>query len=202
MGEAGREGEGQGRRRRRRGGRGGERGNRPERGPRDDFATEGAPADAIESRPAELESERAPRHESMDDSSHRDSPADHEAVEERFDPQIHEHEPVEPAFSQASSHGTLAAPAAFRAVSEHDEVADESGHHPKRKRRHAEGQAEEAQLQLVETQAEAPVVPAEDELPHRTKPRRRRSQAADNEPLKLVETQPGTQPSQDGVPTQ
>ncbi|MBC8022386.1 MAG: hypothetical protein H7Y14_04665, partial [Burkholderiales bacterium] len=53
----------------------------------------------------------------------------------------------------------------------------------------------------VETQAEVPGAAAEDDLPRRTKPRRRRSQAADNEPLKLVETQPGTAP-QDGAPTQ
>jgi hypothetical protein len=93
-------------------------------------------------------------------------------------------------------------PAAFRAVSELDEAQDESqAHRPQRKRRHAEGHEEPQQLQLVETQAEAPAASDEDELPRRTKPRRRRSQAADSEPLKLVETQPGTQASQEGAPT-
>ena len=128
----------------------------------------------------------------------------HEAVEERYDPQIHEHEPVAPAVTQAPTTPMFTAPAAFRAVSEHDEAQDESQpHRPQRKRRHAEGHAEEQQqLQLVETQVEVPLAPAEDELPRRTKPRRRRALAADNEPLKLVETQPGTQPAQDGASTQ
>jgi ribonuclease E len=199
-----REGEGQGRRRRRRGGRGGERGNRPERGSHEGFAAEASPGDAIESRAAELESARAPRHEPVDDSSHRDAPAHHEAVEERYDPQVHEHEPVAPEATQpATTTSMFTPPAAFRVVSEHDEAQDESqAHRPQRKRRHAEDQADEPQqLKLVETQVEAPVAAAEDDLPRRTKPRRRRSQAADNEPLKLVETQPGTQSPQDGATT-
>jgi len=53
----------------------------------------------------------------------------------------------------------------------------------------------------VETQSNAPVeMPAEDELPRRTKPRRRRAQETIEEPLKLVETQPGS-PPQDGAAT-
>jgi hypothetical protein len=94
-------------------------------------------------------------------------------------------------------------PVAFRSVSQHDEVVEESdSHRPQRKRRHSEGQGEQPQqLQLVETQAEAAPIATEDDLPRRTKPRRRRSQAAESEPLKLVETQPGTQMPQDGAPT-
>jgi hypothetical protein len=139
----------------------------------------------------------------VDDSSHRDASAHHEAVEERYDPQIHEHEPVAPAVTQAATTAMFTPPAAFRAVSEHDEAQGESqSQRPQRKRRHAEGHADEPQqLQLVETQAAAPPTSEDDEPQRRTKPRRRRAQAADNEPLKLVETQPGTQPSQDGVPT-
>ncbi|HUQ28300.1 MAG TPA: Rne/Rng family ribonuclease [Usitatibacter sp.] len=204
-GEAARE-EGQARRRRRRGGRGGaDRANRPERGPREGFATEAveaSPAHAMESPAPELESAPAAHHEPVHHQPVHHEPVE-DAVQERYDPQVHEREPEEPPVRHTSSHGTLAAPAAFKAVSEHDETAEESAHHhPKRKRRHAEGEAAAAQpLQLVETQVEAPVVPVEDELPRRTKPRRRRSQAADNEPLKLVETQPGAQVSQDGAPT-
>ena len=100
---------------------------------------------------------------------------------------------------------TIQAPVAFKAVSEHDETVEASEpHRPNRKRRH-EGEVrteQQPELQLVETQLDAPVAtPAEDDLPRRTKPRRRRAQAADNEPLKLVETQPGTRQGQDGAPT-
>ena len=61
--------------------------------------------------------------------------------------------------------------------------------------------APEAPLQLVETQAEA-VVPMsmDDELPRRTKPRRRRGSDVPNEPLKLVETQPGAEQRSDNQP--
>jgi hypothetical protein len=88
-------------------------------------------------------------------------------------------------------------------VSQHDEAAEESqAHRPNRKRHHVTDAPAQAELQMVETSFSAPVEPpAEEELPHRTKPRRRRSQAMDNEPLKLVETQPGDQQSQDGAPT-
>jgi len=117
------------------------------------------------------------------------------------------HEPVTPAQSQASAASTFApaqAPVAFREVSQHDEASEENApHRPNRKRRHAgEGQpAQPAELQMVETQGEAAIVPpADDELPRRTKPRRRRAQAVANEPLQIVETQPGSQ-TQDSAPT-
>ena len=91
-----------------------------------------------------------------------------------------------------------AAPAVvFHAVSEHDAAVEESHQKPARRRRqdHAQGEAAPSALQLVETQAEV-VVPApvaEDELPRRTRPRRRRGGEIPNEPLKLVETQPGAE---------
>jgi len=50
-------------------------------------------------------------------------------------------------------------------------------------------------LQLVETQLELPAASeVDDQLPHRTKPRRRHSAPVASEPLQLVETHPGTEP--------
>ena len=83
------------------------------------------------------------------------------------------------------------APVAFQAVSEHNEGDDEA-HRPQRRRKHAasEQASQQSELQLVETQLDAPVVQAvEDDLPRRTKPRRRHSMPMEAEPLKLVETQ-------------
>jgi hypothetical protein len=97
-----------------------------------------------------------------------------------------------PAFTPAPS----AQPVAFHAVSEHDAVAEEEAHKPVRRRpRHADAAPEVPSLQLVETQVEvvAPQVSAEDEPQRRTKPRRRRGSEQPNEPLMLVETQPGTE---------
>ena len=93
-------------------------------------------------------------------------------------------------------------PVAFKAVIQHDEVEGDDPHRPQRKRRHASEESNEPQaLQLVETQAEAAPLPIEDELPRRTKPRRRRSGSAEAQPLMLVETEPSaTQPS-DSPPT-
>ena len=203
--EGAREGEGQGRRRRRRGGR--NRGERGDRGPREQFGNEASPADAIESRAAELEEARAPQHEAVDTPSHQHTHARHEARDEQHDREAVRHEPVAPTMAQAPAAPTfqpMAAPVAFREVSQHDEDSAESqSHRPQRKRRHGSEHAEQQQeLQLVETQSNAPAsMPAdEDDLPRRTKPRRRRAQATIEEPLKLVETQPGTQP-QDGAPT-
>jgi ribonuclease E len=195
--------EGQGRRRRRRGGRGRDR--NAERAPREGFASEASPADAIESRAAELEEARAPVHEPVDAPSHQHTHARHEAREPQRDHDAAQHEPVAPTMEQAPAAPTfapLAAPVAFRAVSQHDPSGDESqSHRPQRKRRHGAEPSEQQQLQLVETQVEAPSAPpAEDDLPRRTKPRRRRSQAAVEEPLQIVETQPGSQPK-DGAPT-
>jgi ribonuclease E len=196
--DAAREGEGGARRRRRRGGRG-----RGDRGPRENFAAEGSAADAIESNAAELESARAPVHESVDAEVRHERPR-HEPREAEREQQAPQHEPVTPAFTQPAPMPAFApAPAAFRAVSEHDEAADVSQpHRPNRKRHHGADAPAQPELQMVETSFNAPAAaPVEEELPHRTKPRRRRSQATDSEPLKLVETQPGTQQNQDGVPT-
>lgn len=91
--------------------------------------------------------------------------------------------------------------AAFHAVSQHDDVADEAPKPVRRRRNPGDpGGAQEAPLQLVETQAAAIVAPAEDDLPHRTKPRRRRGGDAPSEPLKLVETQPGAEQRADNQP--
>ena len=98
-----------------------------------------------------------------------------------------------------------AAPAVvFHAVSEHDAAVEESQHRPMRRRRqdHAQGEAAPPALQMVETQADAPA-PApvvEEELPRRTRPRRRRGGEIANEPLKLVETQPGAEAHPDSQP--
>jgi ribonuclease E len=195
--------EGQGRRRRRRGGRGRDRNG--ERPPREGFPGEASPADAIESRAAELEEARAPVHEAVDATSHQNTHARHEAREPQRDHDAPRHEPVAPAMAQAPAAPTfapLAAPVAFREVSQHDESGDEAqSHRPQRRRRHGAEPAEQPQqLQLVETQAESfSDPPAEDDLPRRTRPRRRRSHAAVEEPLQIVETQPGSQ--QDGAPT-
>ena len=80
-------------------------------------------------------------------------------------------------------------------MSEHDAVSEEA-HRPVRRRRQGQTDAQaQAELQLVETQADAPAgnVPQEDDLPRRTKPRRRRGGTSADEPLKLVETQPGAE---------
>jgi len=197
-GEGARE-EGPGRRRRRRGGRGRGGDRNGERAPREAFANEASPADAIETHAAELESARAPAHESTD-ASHRHARPHHEARDERMEQSAPVHEPVTPTHSQASAAPTFAPvqPAvAFREVSQHDEAsAENSPHRPNRKRHHGgDGQpAQPAELQMVETQGEAAIVPpADDDLPRRTKPRRRRAQAVESEPLQIVETQPGSQ---------
>jgi len=98
-----------------------------------------------------------------------------------------------------------APPAAIHAVSEHDAAADESeAHRPVRRRRQGADHEEAAatpSLQMVETQAptmSAP--PVDDELPRRTKPRRRRGGATQEEPLQMVETQPGSDSHADGTP--
>jgi hypothetical protein len=103
-------------------------------------------------------------------------------------------EPVREAESPPPVHIPAVPPApaaAIHAVSEHD-GAEEDSHRPTRRRRKAGDEEQEAQasgLQLVETSS-APVPAAvEDELPRRTRPRRRRSGAEAPEPLQLVETQ-------------
>lgn len=195
------------RRRRRRGGRGGERGERPDRGerpPRDSFAADASPADAIEAQAARLESAREPSHEappqrerSPERATERSEYAApvHEPVSERTEPEPPVHEP-KLAYSSAPPART------FQAVSEHDDAAESDAHRPNRKRRHEADASSQAQaLQLVETQAEAQPIALDDDLPRRTKPRRKRSGPVVAEPLKLVETQPGTEVRPEGSST-
>lgn len=86
-------------------------------------------------------------------------------------------------------------PVAFHEVSQHD---GSEIHRPVRKRRHEAGSSAEpaVELQLVETQSEKvqAVAFVEDELPRRTKPRRRRSAPEESGPLQLVETRGDTLP--------
>jgi hypothetical protein len=93
-------------------------------------------------------------------------------------------------------------PTAIHAVSEHDESVTAEAHRPVRRRpRHAsEGETQPTPLQLVETVVETQPVVIEDELPRRTKPRRRRGDAPPSEPLMLVETQPGADTSRPDNP--
>jgi len=172
------EGDGGSRRRRRRGGRGGaDRPDRGDRPPRESFGGQHASsADANETRAAE--SQHA-----------RDNAPVHEPVSERTEPTPPVHEPVKPAYT--STPVFTSAPVAFQAVSEHSE-SDTEMHRPQRRRKHSasEQASQQSELQLVETQFDAPAIPAvEDELPRRTKPRRRHSAPVDAEPLKLVETE-------------
>jgi hypothetical protein len=70
---------------------------------------------------------------------------------------------------------------------------DTESHRPVRKRQ-SEGQgAPDEPLQLVETAAAVVMAPVEDELPRRTKPRRRPTAVTTQEALQLVETAPGTE---------
>jgi len=91
---------------------------------------------------------------------------------------------------------------AFHEVSEHDEAqAGSQSQRPNRRRRQGgEAQAEAQPLQMVETQAPVQMAPeGDDELPRRTKPRRRRAGQAAAEPLQMVETT-HEEPHQDNPP--
>jgi len=91
---------------------------------------------------------------------------------------------------------TPAPAAAFHAVIQHEEAAEDQ-HRPVRRRRPqaTEPVAQATPLELVETQAAIPPPLTEDELPRRTKPRRRRGGPTPGEPLLLVETQGDAQRS-------
>jgi hypothetical protein len=157
--------EGGGRRRRGRRGRG-DRGERPEQGAQREIeAVEAHPH--AEPAPTTFESVVVPL------AAAEPSP---KAIESA--PPIAAQEPVAP----------LAQPVSFHSVSEHD---DSESHHPvrRRQRRGDEGRAPEAPLQLVETQVPAAPIEMDDELPRRTKPRRRRSAPMESGKLMLVETQ-------------
>jgi ribonuclease E len=219
MGEAAPEGgegaERTGRRRRRRGGRGSEHADRAPRGEMtqesgEAMAPEGeAPAQAEPRQAREPRPEREPR-------EHREprlprEPREHREPRADFTPSVESamvppdsaamHAPAtestEPSETIAPTPAPAVRPApatAFKPVIQH-EASDEDQHRPVRRRRHegaGEGETQMA-LQLVETQAAAPAVPAEeDTLPRRTKPRRRRSAEQPNEPLQMVETQPAS----------
>ena len=136
---------------------------------------------------APMEHERAPE-------APRESAPVHEPMAQRV-----EHAPpaVEPVVHAS-------APVAFHAVSEHDQVAAEEAHRPNRRRHQAvAANAQSQELQLVETQpGDATIAAPDQDLPRRTKPRRRRGGAASAEPLQMVETQGGGEPAQeDGAPT-
>jgi hypothetical protein len=212
-------GDGQSRRRRRRGGRGGERGERGERAPRENFAVEEAsPADAIESRAAELERAREPEAPREFESPHERqplyAPQPPEGESRQYDPRRddveHEgkHETVAraeqapPVHEPKLAYSSAAPPRGFQVVSEHDAAEEGDAHRPQRRRRQGAATASEQQeLQLVETQVEAAPISTEDELPQRTKPRRRRSGPVEAEPLMLVETQANAEAQRtDGTP--
>ena len=177
-------GEGQSRRRRRgRGGRGGERGERPERMPNQNAAVEASPQSEMFEPPApvnEMPRHEAPREETRAQSYQGEAPVPL---------------PVAPA-APAPQRVYTSPPLAFQAVSQHDEVAEEP-HRPNRRRKHhaSNETPQEPALQLVETQAAPQPIAMGDELPHRTKPRRRRGSRTESEPLQLVETQPSAEAS-------
>lgn len=118
--------------------------------------------------------------------------------------------PAEPASSAASepseqraettppvpAAATIAPAVVFHAVSEHDDVGEEA-HRPARRRHrdHAPQAEQPPALQMVETLADAPsaTIPTDEEPRRRTRPRRRRGGEVPNEPLMLVETQPGAE---------
>jgi ribonuclease E len=181
-------GEAGGRRRRRRGGRGADRPDRPERGDRPERA-ERAPREATEQN-------ESPNRELFE----APAPAPERVHVESAPPVHHYHEPqprpTEPAEAIAPMPPKPTVPpapaTAFHAVSEYDEAAASDTHRPVRRRRHpSEAQPQPVPLQLVETQVETAPEPVEDELPRRTKPRRRHSDRQPAEPLMLVETQQG-----------
>jgi hypothetical protein len=90
-------------------------------------------------------------------------------------------------------------------VSEHEAATEGAHHKPERRRHRDHAPAADASppLQMVETHGAAPsAAPAEDNLPRRTKPRRRRRDGtAAGEPLQMVETDGGSEPTGDSTPT-
>ena len=165
-------GEGGGRRRRRRGGRGGERGDRPPR----DNAAQHAAATTVDS---------AEPHAGAPAVEHAPEPVRHEPVVSA--PPVERIEPPAPLEQPA-----IAPVREFHVVSEHDQAGGEPAHRPNRKRHQAaSGTAQSQELQLVETQVAAQAASPDEDLPRRTKPRRRRGGPVASEPLQMVETQGG-----------
>ena len=132
-----------------------------------------SPSEAIERNAAELEAARAPREAAP-------QPRLHAAIEPSIEPAA----PTKPVEHVV-----------FREVSEHGE-GGEAAQRPQRHRKHerAEQPAEQPPLQMVETSVETqPVSAPEDDLPRRTKPRRRRGGTNVSEPLMMVETKDSPQ---------
>ncbi|HXZ49568.1 MAG TPA: Rne/Rng family ribonuclease [Usitatibacter sp.] len=187
--------EGQGRRRRRRG-RGGDRAERAQReGASTQPVTSAEAAVPIAAEaPSAIAAREPSRHEER---SREERPRDERPRGESRGPERARSE--EAALPPAVPAPVPAAPAvSFHAISEHDEVVEEP-HRPQRRRRHPAAEAaavEQPPLELVETQSAPTEAPAsEEDLPRRTKPRRRRAAAADSGPLQLVETAAGEGPS-------
>ncbi len=194
--QAGENGEGSRRRRRGGRGRGGERGERPEggdRAPRENFAGDDAKnRELFEPSTPRSEEPRfvanaAPEREEPHRESRREEAPDHEEPPRHVEPRREEPR------AQPVAAAAFVPPAAFHAVSQHEETADQS-HKPVRRRRTPDGESatQASSLQLVETQAAVVSTPSEDDLPRRTKPRRRRGGSTEAEPLMLVETQKST----------
>jgi hypothetical protein len=147
----------------------------------------------------------APVNDTPPHEAQRFEPPRHEARDEETPAESYrEAAPVAPAApaTPAPQRVYTSPPLAFQAVSQHEDDA-ETPHRPNRRRKHhaADEAPQEPALQLVETQAEPQPLAMEDELPRRTKPRRRRSSHSESEaPLQLVETQPSTEPSNADIP--
>ena len=79
------------------------------------------------------------------------------------------------------------------------ELAQRTGTAERYAREWLEHQAVAGILSVEDAQAAPSAPPMEDELPRRTKPRRRRGGAAPEEPLQMVETQPSAESRPDGA---
>jgi hypothetical protein len=87
-------------------------------------------------------------------------------------------------------------------LSQHEDEVTEQHRPVRRRHAHDESASAPEPLQIVET-AGAAVEPAtfEDELPRRTKPRRRRSVAIESGPLQIIETEAGAEATPSDNPT-
>ena len=184
-----------GRRRRRRGGRGGDRPDRPERSERAEGGERVAREPAATESPNRELFEPAPM-----TSAHEEArPQHHDAPREEARPPRHD-APREEAPRPEAPHPkpvyvTPTPLTTYHAVSEHDAAGDSEALRPVRRRKHGDGESsEKPPLQRVETVAEAPTLASDDDLPLRTKPRRRRGGSVEAAPLKMVETLPGQEP--------
>ncbi len=192
------EGTSAGRRRRRGRGRSGERGDRP---PREGVASQQNEATTLASE-ASHPQDAMPREHARDEEPRREESHREETRREepRREEAMQREEPVRASAAAAEPPRAPVLPhVEFHAVSEHEDNQETAPHH-RRQRRNRAGESGSAPvqtpLQLVETQAEVPPASTleEDDLPRRTRPRRRRNAPTDTGPLQLVETQPGETP--------